>query len=267
MKWPSIKKRNVVFFNKLIRDFHVYYTQKNGNSIDDYEDAWGYREDTLCFCLSDGATESPFSKELATLLVNNYVTQPLPNDNLKEALLNTVKTAQIHWSNNLKEKELPWYAQQKISTGSHATFVGVRFTVLPSDSIKDKLRRIVKVRWESVGVGDSCFFIVRNNELLTTFPLSSEDDFNNTPNLISSIEPLKEENIAYNSGIIQKGDRLFLFTDAIALWFLKSSHSGAKPWDTLQNIGNMDAFAAFVDTLRAGKEIKNDDVTGITMSF
>jgi hypothetical protein len=78
---------------------------------------------------------------------------------------------------------------------------------------------------------------------------------------------MTEENIVYDSGIIQKGDRLFLLTDAIALWFLKSSDSSAKPWDTLQSIENMEAFVAFVDTLRAGKEIKNDDVTAITMSF
>ncbi|MBF0521152.1 MAG: hypothetical protein HQK92_15690 [Nitrospirae bacterium] len=263
----SVKKRNAVFFNKFIMDFHSYYTPKNGNSMEDYEDACGYSEETLCFCLSDGATESPFSKELATLLVNNFVRQPHHNDNLKQALLNAVIQSQTRWHDILKDKQLPWYAEQKISTGSHATFTGLRLTVLPAKSLKDKLKRVVNIKWETVGVGDSCFFIVRNDELFKTFPVGKVEDFNNTPPLISSIEPLTEENIAYDSGIIQKGDKLYLMTDAIALWFLKSSINGDKPWVTLQSIGSMETFISFVDTLRTGKEIKNDDVSCITMNF
>ncbi|QWR77999.1 protein phosphatase 2C domain-containing protein [Candidatus Magnetomonas plexicatena] len=264
---PSIKKRNVVFFDKFIEDFHVYSTPKDGNSLEDYEDAGGYSKESLCFCLSDGATESPFSKELAALLVDNFVNQPIPDDNLKQALLNTVTQAQSRWLDIIKDRELPWYAEQKISAGSHATFTGLRITLLPAKSLKDKLKRVVKIKWETVGVGDSCFFIVRDNELFKAFPIENVDDFNNTPQLISSIEPLDEERIAYDSGIIQKGDKLYLMTDAMALWFLKSSLNGDKPWDTLQSIDSMETFVSLIDTLRAGKEIKNDDVTGITMRF
>ena len=65
------------------------------------------------------------------------------------------------------------------------------------------------------------------------------------------------------SGKWRSGDRFFLATDALAQWFLKQIEDQGRPWETLAAVceGDEEGFAAWIDTLRDEKEIRNDDVT------
>ena len=42
--------------------------------------------------------------------------------------------------------------------------------------------------WKVAAYGDSCIFHIRNSNLIKSFPLSYSSEFNNTPNLISSLK-------------------------------------------------------------------------------
>jgi hypothetical protein len=70
------------------------------------------------------------------------------------------------------------------------------------------------------------------------------------------------------------GDRLWLMTDALAQWFLQQAESGGKPWLALDllvhpagdEISSQQAFAAWIEGLRASRQLRNDDVALIAIS-
>jgi hypothetical protein len=51
-------------------------------------------------------------------------------------------------------------------------------------------------------------------------------------------------------------------TDALAQWFLAEAELGRRPWSALARaVATPEGFAAFVDCLRGGGALRNDDVT------
>jgi len=67
--------------------------------------------------------------------------------------------------------------------------------------------------------------------------------------------------VATVEGELQGKDRLLLMTDALAQWFLVESEMGRRPWAALAKVTTPEQFAAFVEVLRAGGALRNDDVT------
>ena len=203
-------------FDKLI-----LCVQKDGYDKKDFEDAFSapYEEGPgghIRVAIADGATESSFSKEWANLLVNEYRYNSqfsLENDTLLEDLMN-------RWERKVGGFNLPWFASEKRNIGAFAAFLGVDIDPVTG-------------HWVATAIGDSCLFVVRNNQLLTSFPFSKQDEFNNSPHLISSKEKnnrnLKDwTRIA--SGNLMSGDLLIMATDAISDWFLKEVTAQGQPW-------------------------------------
>jgi len=62
----------------------------------------------------------------------------------------------------------------------------------------------------------------------------------------------------------QPDDALLLMTDALAQWFLRECEQGRRPW-TLLDFEAASDFAGFVDELRNREELRNDDVTLLTI--
>ena len=62
-------------------------------------------------------------------------------------------------------------------------------------------------------------------------------------------------------GDLATNDRLLLMTDALAHWFLVEAEMGRRPWAALARLTTPEQFAAFIDCLRAGGALRNDDVT------
>jgi hypothetical protein len=243
-------------------NFKSITTQKSGNSIDENEDnilepskSEIEFETLVKFAISDGATESSFSREWSDLLVSAYKDKPFDKAHLSE----TVNAISFLWQSMANAIELPWYAEQKAETGAFATFLGL--TINREENIFD-----------SVAIGDCNLFQIRNDEILITFPVTTIEEFGNTPNLIASNQTYQtelEKTVTYQTGSIEPNDLIIVATDALAMWIFKQKDAGEKPWNHLTNILDKDKedFEIWLNTQRKDNEIKNDDVTLLIVKF
>lgn len=237
-------------------------TPKFGNSIDENEDNLlepsksEIESDTLVrFAISDGATESSFSKEWSDLLVSSYKDKLFDKEHLSETLKGIADT----WQSIASAIDLPWYAQQKAETGAFATFLGL--TINREES-----------NFETVAIGDCNLFQIRNDEVIFTFPVTTIEEFGNTPNLIATNQQYQtefEKTAAYGSGSIEPNDLIIIATDALAAWIFKQKNEGEKPWNHLKNIldNYKPDFESWLNNQRQANEIKNDDVTLLIVNF
>jgi hypothetical protein len=228
---------------------------KRGSTETEYEDAFGVAEDRFRFAVADGATEASFSgvwaKQLVRAFINRKLSVPIAFEELKPL--------QSRWGTIVHRNPLPWYAEEKASSGAFAAFVGLEF--LREDS-QPEAKRV----WRATAAGDSCLVQVRGDEIVGAFPLADSSSFSSRPNLLSSTPALNgngSELISNSNGLWGCEDVFFLMTDALACWFFKEHEQGNKPWDLLRDLdtqGNI-SFEDFIAVLRAEGRMKNDDVT------
>jgi hypothetical protein len=241
--------------------FKTLSLPKRGDTQDKNEDNFLIPSDAedilLKFAVSDGATESSFSKVWSDLLVCSFKDKSFDKEHLAE----TLKGISDTWQSMATAIELPWYAQEKTETGAFATFLGLTI------NREDKT-------FETVAIGDCNLFQIRNDELLFTFPVTTIEEFGNTPNLIASNQKYQtefEKTVAYSNGSILPNDLIILATDALAAWIFKKKDAGEKPWKHLANILNFENykmdFENWLNNQRESKEIKNDDVTLLILKF
>ena len=154
------------------------------------------------------------------------------------------------------ERPIEWFEQPGLERGAHATLLGVELTRPPGG----------EGRWSAVSLGDSCLFQMRDERLITAFPLTDPAAFCNAPKLVpSSARQLGRvmANLERAEGTWRPGDVLFLATDAVAAWFLAEAAAGNAPWRALNRIPCDDsaAFARWAADQRAGRCLRNDDLT------
>jgi hypothetical protein len=337
----------------------VYHAPKLGNSSEDYEDAYGFDCEGLCFCVADGATESIFAKKLADALVDTFISIGVQRKgNLKRDMAKIIRKAQARWRRSLLGMELPWYAEEKAKDGAHAAFAGIRISPgRQSESQREsefqrgsefqresddagRIRRaqsasaqsaatqsaaassasaqsattqsaaassasaqsaatqsaaassasaqsaatqsaaassastptavapsLAALKWEAVAVGDSCVFVVAGDRLAGSFPIQRAADFGNTPDLISSIGPVRMGDISYVGGRLTGSEKIYLASDAVSQWFLKLCEGGQKPWKILDALQSDEDFDQLIAGLRSRGEMKNDDSTIISVGL
>src|SRR5262249_40427962 len=123
-------------------------------------------------------------------------------------------------------------------------------------------------RWRALAIGDGCLFVVRAGKLTRAFPLERSEQFSNRPSLLSSKARANAgvwDEVATVEGELQVSDRLLLMTDALAQWFLVETEMGRRPWAALAKLTTPEQFSAFIDCLRAGGALRNDDVTLVNL--
>lgn len=232
---------------------------KQGNSEQECEDCISIKATKeqnkklrLRVAIADGATESSFAKEWSNLLTKSFDKFKLP---LKETLLNKLSDLRKKQEVLLKDKELPWYAQEKAENGAFSAFLGIRID-------------LVNHNYEAIAIGDCCLFHIRNEAVINQFPVKSSSEFGNNPYLISS-KPNKnaelENYLIEEKGDLIKGDILFLMSDALAHWFMKNNELNEHPWNILLGLKGKtkeerQRFNVWLTEQRASKDIKNDDV-------
>jgi hypothetical protein len=221
-----------------------FVVQKAGHIFTECEDIWGYaqKDQGMAIALADGATESSFAQEWAGLLVNNFV-QDLP---LEHELIAWLKGLQTQWLSWLAAQELSWFAKRKAAAGAFATFISLWLS---------------EQSWRVMAVGDSCLFVVRDRQLIISFPQKSSQDFNHTPALIGTHLRPEHLQILTMQGHLQMGDRFYLTTDAIACWILRQIEANQNPWVKLEQIDSQALWVDWVNQLRDRHEIANDDTT------
>lgn len=241
------------------------WTQKRGNSAEEYEDSFNGDTKLCRFAVADGASDSYASRVWADLLTSAFIQEQ--NRSIFESqdcLLVWARDLSERWHSEIPWSELAWYQLEKAEYGSHATFLGLELGEfkIPNSS-PEKL-------WQAIAVGDSCLFQVRNDELVTSpFPITSPEAFNTTPPLISSLEEYNSKSLEctrFATGTYLIGDVFLLMTDALAHWFIEQVSIGLKPWQELLNL-EPDTFTQFVSQLRKSKSLRNDDVTLLTVQL
>lgn len=236
--------------------------QKQGNSLDEYEDAFcpkltGIVEaDSFSYAVADGATESSFSCEWAKMITRGFIKSPtIDADNFKEIIVNNGS----RWWKIINSRNLSWHAAEKIKDGAFATFIGVIINIINE-----------KIVLSSIAVGDSCLFHFRDYKLLKAFPIETSLEFNSTPYLISSKMARNTkafENIKIMNGMaLEKDDYVFIATDALSHWILSSHEEQSDGYLPIFDLGtdfgsSQENFSNLINDLRLKKLMRNDDVT------
>lgn len=239
----------------------VFHTQKAGNSASEYEDAsWPAesilnREENLRVAVADGATETVYSGLWARLLVRAYGKRRMTNET---ARLHLTKAAQV-WERAIACKPLPWYAEEKVRAGAYAALVGLELSRDDGGCGS----------WSALACGDSCFFQLRSDKVIQSFPITRSEEFSNAPLLLGSHPQVRGlEGIRITNGRWQEGDCFYLMSDALASWFLTRCEAGEVPWQWLRNVifAKEPSFGEWIASLRRERAIKNDDCTLIGLS-
>ena len=242
-----------------------FQTVKAGNRPDECEDAsWisypvngGPAKIALC----DGATESAFARPWAQSLARAFIYCPLNLSNLDSAsLAQWLERPQEEWNRAVPWQRIPWHGEAKTRAGALSTLLGLELDQTPA--------RPGVYPWRAVAVGDCCLFIVRDNALARSFPMDNAGHFNDTPPLICS-NPANNgglwPKVRQMNGQCRRGDRLILASDALACWILQEQESGGKPWETLLSLESPQQWEAWLQARRAGRAMRNDDTTLITI--
>ncbi|WP_165822625.1 protein phosphatase 2C domain-containing protein [Paenibacillus montanisoli] len=241
---------------------------KAGNRQDEYEDAFNrsiqINKDTTNyrFAIADGASESSFADLWAKLLASGYCNGKFDDRPLQKSIS---KLSRV-WQKKLQGKDLPWYAQEKLSSGAFAAIAGITFRLTDASF----------TAFDAVAIGDSCIFQIRNDKMIAAFPMSSADEFHNRPVLISSNAanngPLKDF-VRTWSGIAKAGDSFLLMTDALACWLLTRYEEDLSVIKKLYGLASEQDFTRFVHAERksisrdGGFYLRNDDVTFIRVKL
>jgi hypothetical protein len=242
------------------------WTQKQGEDEYDYKDAFAPRKNEILngeyigIAIADGATDAAFSAEWAKMLVRNFIRSPFLA--LEDFQVRVEKLSERWQSKIVNRRQLSWFAEQKAQEGAFSTLLGLIIISNSPDNEKSG-------EWNSIAVGDSCLFHIRNDDLKLTFPVQKSNDFGNSPSLVSSnLSRNKDawDNYRVINGEWHNNDVFILATDSLSKWFLRECEMGNKPWKELiafsADVSKND-FSEWVSNKRSSSSMKNDDATCI----
>jgi hypothetical protein len=220
-------------------EWHSFLIPKEGHAPDECEDAVAGDPTTGRFATADGASESYASGDWARRLVEAFVATG-PADNWLGA------PRRVWLREATGSEQLSWYAEEKLSHGGHATFLGVTIQKIDGD-----------LSWEAIAVGDACLFVISHGALLSSFPIQHSSQFSHTPELLTSNSgaPAWKK----QSGQFCPGDVLVVATDALARLLLETAEAGAFAGGDLVDM-TADDFALWVAAARSTGKLRNDDV-------
>lgn len=222
----------------------VFRLPKHGSTRAEYEDAIAWSRSQRRFAVADGASASAFARLWAQLLVRAYVRGQLNASRLEDDLA----PLQARWSEDVEQRDLPWYAAEQARRGAFAALAGL--TLNPGGA------------WNALAIGDCCVFQLRGTELLTATPLTDAEAFDNQPLLLGSRAPANQQlrcagAIVESAGEWLPGDTFLLMSDALAAMFLRADAA----LDALTFERTATGFHQWVCELRAQRALRNDDVS------
>lgn len=236
-------------------DSRILSVPKAGADASEYEDAAAVRTDEwpVRAAVADGATESIFARAWAERLARGLVEQDMTT---AAALRDGISDWRAEWraEAQVRAERQPWYVAAKASEGAFAALLTL--TLHPDG------------RWRAVSVGDCCLFLVRDGQLVKSWPFETPGAFANRPALVSSRSDQAVPAPETAAGRWQLQDAFLLATDALAAWLLGGGTLGedgpvidpsvAVDW-------NQDEFQSIVETARSQGALRNDDATLLTL--
>lgn len=221
--------------------WQAFFAPKAGHERAEFEDAFAGDPAAGRFAVADGASESSFAGAWAELLTESFTREP-------SFRINHLREARGSWYDKFKDRQFSWYTEEKFAEGAYAAFLGVSFDV-------------ARAHWDAVAVGDCCLFHVRKQRLLRAFPVTEADAFGNQPCLVGSRQLSSPNAVLDTEGDWRQTDHMFLMTDALAQWFLKSTEDKQQPWREMSAVATQADFDAWIARLRGSTALRNDDVT------
>lgn len=237
-----------------------FIIHKEGESLDDCQDAWAQDDRKGRYAIADGATRSFFPKEWATLLVE-YFCENIDLSSAKTDWKDWLGPIQQKWYEQVEEKVRernlfyltnPFNSQEPAAS----TFIGIEFS-------KDS------GAWEAMIVGDSCLFH-QSNTGLKSYLIENSLYFTNHPEFFASFAKDNHSEPTFIHGNANPGDTFILATDALAKWILEHKEIGKldAALDRLKAIRMDEEFYQFIHRARHDEAIRlvNDDVTLMLIS-
>lgn len=218
-------------------------------------------EDALCCSptrgiavISDGASESFDPKLWSSILVSRY---RMNQDINIRWLESTIKS----YNKKTNVKELNWSRQAAYKRGSFASLLGVT---------EDSAKKLLSV----IAIGDSLAVLLNNNQVVETFPYKTSTEFNQHPELVSTIfynnSFILEDNFFEKHRVtwsIKENTVILLMTDALGAWSIRKAEENTEVWTTLSNVKNLKDLQEIVLRERQEKSMKVDDSTLIILTF
>lgn len=241
--------------------FRALSLPKLGSSAGEYEDAWachaepsGPRQLSRC-ALADGASESSFARLWANILVRAFARGEWDAEPGGQRGLDALRG---RWRRIVSRRPLPWHAAEKVGQGAYATFLGLELEALRGPA----------ARWRAVALGDSCLFQLRSGEVVRAFPFASRAALPLRPRALCS-RPGDTGALPLAWGEARAGDVFLLMTDALAHWSLGELADGGQPWRCLLRLTDLGPgeFARWVSARRSAGDLRNDDVTLLSLSL
>jgi hypothetical protein len=233
---------------------NLFWVAKDERAPNEWEDAGAFDSRNARFAVADGASAAYRAREWATQLVECYIAAPPPPDADEGAALRWFARPASSWrdESNGGEPAL-WYQQNAERRGSFAAFLGACFS-----------RSAGGLSWHAIAVGDCCLLHIRNNFLMTAFPISDPGEFGRSPDLVPSaeqgIQRLRNK-VKMRSGNAIPGDLFLMCSDALAKFLLSEAPHGESAWTAIKSLANNDDFAQLIHYLRRENAIEIDDVT------
>jgi hypothetical protein len=240
--------------------WRALHLPKRGHAAEEYEDAFAADPGAGRFAVADGASESAFAALWARLLTEGFVGGVRTPWGKAEWLA----PVRQRWAGEVDPQTLPWYAELKREQGAFATLLGLALRP-PREGRPG--------RWRALAVGDSCLLRLHDGELVDAFPLDRSADFDTAPPLVGSrpANGARRSAARQACGTWRAGDRFLLLTDALAQWALRRTEEDREPWDELGPLfaaaNPQEAFAVWIEELRDRDQLRNDDVTLVTVGL
>lgn len=226
---------------------------KVGNGPTESEDAFHYNTEANRFAICDGASDSIFSGQWASVLSENFVVKS-PNLTDSEQLKSFLDESREVWLNKVPWTSLKWNVKNKAVRGAYSTFLGIQ---LNDNSTMD-----------CFAVGDCCLFLNRGDSF-ESFPLKEPKEFGVHPGLIWSGYGNPLQNKEYDAKVkvlttnfdLSGVSDIIIATDAMSKFIMEQGIS------ILPEIKKNYESQSYFDELRSNGQMKNDDVSGVLISF
>ncbi len=229
---------------------------REGNTDEEWEDAYALDPDRGVAALSDGASDGIFARAWAAILTRRFVEGP-PDPDDASGLAAWLDAARTEWDGHFDYRALRYTQQVKVRrTGGAATLLALRIGAEAPGPNKAGA-----IPWRAWAVGDSCLFWVRDNRLLAMFPTLRSEDFGPTPLLLRTHADAPIPAPLGTRGDCFPGDAFVLATDAVAHWLCRGCEGDSPPdWERLGGLRE-DAWKRRIEELRQNEQIVNDDCT------